>query len=190
MSILTGPEIRRLAEGNFGVKGERIVIRPFDPAKCGPNSYDVHLGDTVAWYVNAGGTALGPSDIFDPLDPPRLESLKISPHGEVLRPGVLYLASTKEYTETHGLAPKLEGRSSLARGGLKVHLTAGFGDDGFCGHWTLELEVAHRYRIRAGMKIAQICYTTLLGDRQPYQGRYQGQTAAPTPSRFHLEAPR
>jgi len=185
MGILTGPEIRRLAEGGVGANGdqrERIVIRPFDPAKCGPNSYDVHLGDTFKVYFLVPG---GQLPAFDPLSPPKTLEYPIPPEGHVLRPGILYLASTLEYTETHGLVPRLEGRSSMARGGLKVHLTAGFGDDGFCGHWTLELEATHPFRVRAGMKIAQLCYTTLTGERQPYTGRYQNQGSAPVASKFH-----
>lgn len=188
MSMLSGLEIRRLVEGGRGEgweqgkrgdQRERIVIRPFDPARCGPNSYDVHLGDTVKVY------ALMESPAFDPLDPPKTIEFPIPSEGLYLRPGVLYLASTLEYTETHGLVPRLEGRSSVARGGLKVHLTAGFGDDGFCGHWTLELEATHPFRVRAGMKIAQLCYTTLTGERQPYTGRYQNQGSAPVASKFH-----
>lgn len=165
--------------------GGRLTITPFDAKFCGPNSYDVHLGDSVSWYVNEYGQALTANDFFDPLHPPKTASLTISPNGEVLRPGVLYLASTLEYTETFGLVPKLEGRSSIARGGLKVHLTAGFGDDGFRGHWTLELECTHRYRIQAGMKIAQLCYTTLTGERDEYRGRYSQQGPEPVASRFH-----
>lgn len=174
MSILTGPEIRRRVE----VADGSIVIRPFDPACVGPNSYDVHLGDSLRVY---------PMGVIDPeAATPTLEvPLDRSGRWPII-PGRVYLASTREYTETRGLAPKLEGRSSVARCGIKVHLTAGFGDDGFCGYWTLEIETTQGAYLRPGMKVAQLCYTTLVGDRQPYAGRYQHQSAQPTASRFHL----
>jgi len=57
----------------------------------------------------------------------------------VLAPGQLFLGRTVERTETHGLVPMIEGRSSIGRLGLFVHVTAGFGDVGFCGFWTLEM---------------------------------------------------
>jgi dCTP deaminase len=195
--LLTGPEIRRLAEGGVGANGERIVITPFNSESVGPNSCDVHLGDSLLEYqtFNAGG--VGPwcdyHTTIDPENPPT--AVECERLGEAygkwagawfLRPGRVYLGSTREYTESHGLAPKLEGRSSVARLGLFVHVTAGFGDDGFNGHWTLELVATQPIIVRPGMKIAQICYTTLIGERRPYCGRYQQQPAEPVPSRFHL----
>jgi len=174
--LLTGPEIQRLAEGGIGPNGERIVITPFDPKCVGPNSYDVHLGDTIKCYKD---------NVVTPGQHNPTIELDFVSQGITLYPGELYLASTKEYTETHGLAPKLEGRSSIARCGMMVHLTAGFGDDGFCGHWTLEIVVAKLVVVHAGMRVAQICYQTLYGERKPYQGRYQHQPAQPVESRFH-----
>jgi dCTP deaminase len=187
MSILTGPEIKRLAEGNFGVKGERITIRPFTPAHCGANSYDVRLGDSLRCYsrdpLDARPFMLDPfaSNMTHEVTPDADE------HGPfwVLEPGRLYLGTTREYTETHGLVPVLYGRSSIGRLGLFIHVTAGFGDDGFCGHWTLELVAVHAVKVRPGMQIGQLIYHTLSGDRQPYRGRYQDQPAAPVASRFH-----
>ena len=187
MPILTGPEIKRLAEGGTGANGERIVITPFDPARCGPASYDLHLGDTLRRYkhdVERGG-------YIDPLDPP--ETFDV-PHyqtlgGWLLSPGRVYLGVTREYTETHGLAAQVGGRSSWGRYGLSVHVTAGFIDPGFCGSITLELVATQPILVRPGDKIAQIVYQTITGEYQPYQGRYQGATEEPTASRFHLPDP-
>jgi len=119
-----------------------------------------------------------------PLDAAKVSltfEFKIPPQGLILYPGVLYLGSTVERTITQGLVPCIEGRSSLGRLGLGSHVTAGFGDDGFDGHWTLELTVVHPLRIYAGMKICQIAYTELTGERSPYKGKYQGQRG-PRPS--------
>ena len=50
---------------------------------------------------------------------------------------------TEEYTETHAHVPFLEGKSSTGRLGIDIHATAGKGDVGFCGNWTLEIGRAH-----------------------------------------------
>ncbi len=193
MSLLTGPEIRRYAEGEIGPRGERIVITPFDPQFCGPNSYDVHLGDMLLEYCTDNwNSGVHRHTSIDPLDPPQTRVIPLSCAKTdpcwLLRPGRVYLASTKEYTETHGFAPKLEGRSSIARLGLAVHITAGFGDDGFKGNFTLELVATQPILIRPGMRIAQIAYHTLTGERQPYKGRYCNQGPEPVASRFNQEA--
>ena len=46
----------------------------------------------------------------------------------------------------------IEGRSSIGRLGLFIHVTAGFGDVGFCGYWTLEMFAVQPIRIYAGIK--------------------------------------
>lgn len=196
MSILTGPEIRRLAEGGVGPNGERIVITPFDPTKAGPASYDVHLGDKMKVYdtfiPGHSSPAFDSHNVIDPKNPP--SAIDYPPMGEsypefaggwYLNPGRLYLASTAEYTETHRLVPTLHGRSSIGRLGLFIHVTAGVGDPGFCGRWTLELVAVQPIIVRPGMKIGQLVYQTVTGEDQPYAGRYQGDTST-VASRFHL----
>jgi dCTP deaminase len=166
----------------------QIVIRPFNPEQLNPNSYNVRLAPYLKvyrrppWYSpRRWGFCL------DVKQKPPVEELRIPPEGMVLRPGRLYLASTEEYTEAHGLVPCLEGRSSLGRLGLFIHATAGFGDDGFCGHWTMELSVVEPLRIYAGIQIGQLTFTPLVGQRDPYQGKYQRQGLQPVESRIYQE---
>lgn len=161
MSILSYSEILlRIATGE-------LVIRPFEEKRLNPNSYNLRLGDKIARY------ALDPGQELDPrVETPLIETA-IPAEGLRLEPGQLYLAATMEWTETRGAAPMLQGRSSIARLGLAVHVTAGFGDNGFRGRWTLELLPAHPVRVFAGMEICQIAYHTLEGDAPEYAGRYQ-----------------
>ena len=56
----------------------------------------------------------------------------IPEEGLLLEPNKLYLGRTKEFTTTSKYVPMLEGRSSTGRLGLCIHVTAGFGDIGFC----------------------------------------------------------
>lgn len=186
MAILTGPEIQRQIDAG------NIVIDPFDPAQLNPNSYDVRLGDTLLTYAipiysASGASSLSWMGTLDPRKDNPTTEIKIPSDGLILYPRTLYLGSTLEHTETRGYVPMLEGKSSLARLGLSVHVTAGFGDVGFCGPWTLELTVVHHTRIYAGMKIAQICYHTIEGDIVPYAGKYQRQRG-PVASRSWMDA--
>jgi dCTP deaminase len=106
--------------------------------------------------------------------PNRVRRLTIPDEGLVLNPNQLYLARTIERTETYGLVPMIEGRSSVGRLGLFVHVTAGFGDVGFVGYWTLEMFAVQPVRIYPHVPICQIFYHRLDGDYVPYSSeKYQ-----------------
>lgn len=189
MSVLTGPEIvdvigrTRRAQAACGSEPPlflpRLDIEPFDPKLAGPNSYDVHLGDKLLVYSLAGWGHL--STRIKPIVVP----LMIPPDGIILEPGILYLGSTVERVACHGLVPWIDGRSSVGRLGISVHVTAGRGDDGFEGCFTLEITVVHPVRVYAGDRIAQLTLLTTTGERNPYHGRYAGADG-PEASRFHL----
>jgi dCTP deaminase len=156
--ILTGPEIKdRL--------GKDITIEPFDSKNLNPNSYNLRLSKDLLVYTEM------------PLDMKKdnpCQALEIPPEGLVLEPGKLYLGRTEEYTVTQNLVPMLEGRSSIGRLGLFVHVTAGFGDTGFAGYWTLEMHCIHPIRVYAGVAICQIFYHTIEGAVMNYEsGKYQ-----------------
>ncbi len=71
----------------------------------------------------------------------------------------------------------IEGRSSIGRLGLFVHVTAGFGDVGFAGYWTLEMFCIQPIKIYPNVQICQIYYHDILGDYEPYKdGKYQNNT--------------
>ncbi len=156
--ILSGPEIQKRLNKD-------IVIEPYNEGQLNPNSYNMSLHDELMVYTNPE---------LDMKTANTIEKFKIPEEGFVLQPGKLYLGRTVEYTETHRLVPMLEGRSSIGRLGLFVHITAGFGDVGFKGYWTLEMYTIHPIRIYAGVEICQIFYHTLEGDVKEYNsGKYQ-----------------
>ncbi|MCQ2439636.1 MAG: dCTP deaminase [Oscillospiraceae bacterium] len=158
--MLTGNEIRVRRE--FG----ELMIEPFDARCINPNSYDVHLAGELLEYNEI---------ILDAKSENRVRRITIPEEGIVLKPGKLYLGRTVEYTETDTLVPMYDGRSSCGRLGLFSHVTAGFGDLGFHGFWTLELTVVQPLRVYAGMRIGQICFFVPRGDIiQRYNGKYQG----------------
>jgi dCTP deaminase len=68
----------------------------------------------------------------------------------------------------------IEGRSSIGRLGLFVHVTAGFGDVGFCGFWTLEMFAVQPVKIYPGVPICQIFFHQIAGEITEYvSDKYQ-----------------
>ncbi|MGI6254457.1 MAG: dCTP deaminase [Acutalibacter sp.] len=159
--ILSGKEIQRHM-------GKEIVIEPFDEKRLNPNSYNLSLHDELLVYENK---------LLDMKTPNPVKRLKIPKEGLVLEPQTLYLGRTREFTKTDCFVPMLEGRSSVGRLGLFIHVTAGFGDVGFAGYWTLEIFCVQPIRIYAGVEICQIYYHDIKGEYDRYQsGKYQNNT--------------
>lgn len=156
--ILSGHEIRRQL-------GHNIRIDPFDDSKLNPNSYNLSLHDELLVYEEV---------VLDMRKSNRVERVKIPEDGLVLTPNQLYLGRTIERTETHNLVPMIEGRSSIGRLGLFVHVTAGFGDVGFCGYWTLEMFAVQPVKIYPGVQICQLFFHQIHGDITEYSSdKYQ-----------------
>ncbi len=141
-----------------------IRIDPFDPKRVGPNSYNLSLAKELAVYEDT---------VLDMKKPLSLRRFEIPEEGFVLEPQKLYLGRTEELTETKGFVPMLEGRSSIGRLGMAVHITAGFGDVGFKGFWTLEIFVLQPIRIYAGVEVCQIFYHEVKGQYDEYRSKYQ-----------------
>ncbi|MCL4155626.1 UNVERIFIED_CONTAM: hypothetical protein GTU68_006921 [Idotea baltica] len=156
--ILSGSEIKNRM-------GDDIKIEPYTPDNINPNSYNLTLHEDVMTYEEV---------VLDMKKNNRTRRMKIPESGMVLEPNRLYLGRTVEHTETHNLVPMIEGRSSIGRLGLFVHVTAGFGDVGFTGFWTLEMFAVQPIKIYPGTEICQIFYHKLEGDIQEYaSGKYQ-----------------
>jgi len=137
------------------IEDKQIVIEPFDRSCLGTNSYDVHLGKTLAVYKDR---------VLDARKHNQIEYIEIGEEGFELQPGVLYLGVTEEYTETHNSVPFLEGKSSIGRLGIDIHATAGKGDVGFCNTWTLEISCVQPVIVYPGMPIGQLIYFLVEGD--------------------------
>lgn len=105
--------------------------------------------------------------------------IKIPETGLILSPEIGYLGTTVEYTETRNLFPYIDGKSSVGRNFILNHHTAGRGDDGFCGEWTLEIRVLYPTVVYPNMRIGQIYYEKFSGNRMPYDknpaSHYNGQ---------------
>ena len=166
-------------KGVIGYKEEHI----------NPNSVDLTLNENYAIYRNSRLDCRAENEVV---------KLKID-DSLLLMPGLLYLATTNE---TLDLSPmdyekllcsgkahhqkticaRVEGKSSLGRLGLFVHITAGWIDSGFKGSLVLELTVVQPLRIYPNMKICQIAFMesslvdTHYGEKEG--SKYQGQIGA------------
>lgn len=159
--ILSGREIQKHM-------GKEIIIDPYDERKINPNSYNLSLYNELLIYEN---------DLLDMKKPNGTKKIVIPEKGLLLEPNKLYLGRTNEFTKTEKYVPMLEGRSSTGRLGLFVHVTAGFGDVGFAGYWTLEIFCVQPIIIYPNVDICQIYYHTIEGEYDLYKsGKYQNNT--------------
>lgn len=155
-----------------------IKVEPYQRACLGSNSYDVHLGKWLAKYKD---------EILDARKHNQIDYFEIPDEGFILQPQVFYLGVTQEYTETHAHVPFLEGKSSTGRLGIDIHATAGKGDVGFCGNWTLEISVKQPVRIYKYMPIGQLIYFPVEGEieiayNKKKDAKYNGQPNKPVES--------
>jgi dCTP deaminase len=157
--ILTGQEIARRVRIN------EIVIDPFIPENVNPNSYNFRLHHELLVYQPG---------VIDPVEPLKTKSISIPGEGLVLEPQRLYLASTVEKMGSAYFVPTYAARSSVARLGMFINLSAPLGDIGFIGRWTIQLYCLQRVRVFPGMNIGQMMFWHVCGDVQLYKGKYQG----------------
>lgn len=156
--ILSGKEILKHI-------GKEIQITPFDESRLNPNSYNLSLANELLVYED---------EVLDMKKDHAVKRILIPEEGLLLEPHKLYLGRTNEFTKTEGFVPMLEGRSSTGRLGLFIHVTAGFGDVGFAGYWTLEIFCVQPIRIYPNVEVCQIYYHDIHGEYDRYQsGKYQ-----------------
>jgi dCTP deaminase len=172
--ILTGLKIKECVECGD------IVISPFDDRQLNPNSYNVRLNDEM--FMQPAHVVLDAKKAQELIPLPLVEGERCF----ILNPGRLYLGCTFESVGSAVYVPMLNGRSSLGRLGVQVHMTAGFGDLGFFGPWTLEFTTVNPIKLYPGMEIAQIAFFGAQGDTPFYRGKYAWSTGV-VPSRLSEE---
>jgi dCTP deaminase len=185
--VLSGRAIEQaMAEG-------RIQVDPFDRKYVNPASYDLTLGDGVRVYEHSvfshprswSGPGAEDGSNFEPNHNNSLDSrianstksFKIGEDGWLLKPGIGYLMHTHERVCTDSYVPVLDGKSSIGRLFITIHVTAGYGDPGFNGQFTLEVTSTQPVRVYAGMRFCQVRFHTISGEPVLYQGHYTGAKA-------------
>lgn len=164
----------------------RMEPKPSSRTWLQPASLDLTLGSGVLVY----GDALAPGEcgVVDPrrgVENPQMHEVPCVGGVVYLTPGQFALASTAETISLAStLGARIEGKSSVGRRGLAVHITAGFIDPGFSGRITLELYNFTQFwmRLTIGMPICQLAVERIDGRvLKPYGSpglgsAYQGQT--------------
>lgn len=184
MPILSDGSIRRR------IADRDLLIEPFDDAMVQPASIDFRLGDEFLVFQNHTVDAIDPYNV--PADLHR--TVRPAPGDPfILHPGEFVLATSAEAIGLpDDLVSRCEGKSSLARLGLLIHVTAGFIDPGWpLGQITLELSNVSQLPIKLwpGMKIGQFSFETLDAPAEkPYghpdlNSKYVGQSG-PVASRY------
>jgi dCTP deaminase len=170
--ILSGVQIQ--AE----IEAHEIEIDPFDPAQLNPASYDLTLGDEVVQYN------VFSDQILDVKKEWPIHREMIGQDGFIIYPNAGYLMHTRERIYTEHFVPVLDGKSSLGRLFVSIYQTAGYGDPGFNGQYTLEVTTLYPIRLYAGMRIAQMRFHCMDGPVKLYDGQYTGENSkGPVPSR-------
>ncbi|CDG65419.1 MAG: dCTP deaminase [Methanobacterium sp.] len=179
MAILSDRDIiKYLDEG-------KITIDPLeDPSRqIQPSSVDLRIGNEFK------GFRIIRKPCIDPLDKSDLDSYMESFHikqGEpfIIHPGEFALATTYETVKLpDDLVARVEGRSSMGRLGITMHVTAGYIDPGFEGKITLEISNIGKMPVAlyTGQRVCQIVFETMTTPSlRPYghperDSKYMGQ---------------
>lgn len=171
---------------HYAITTDWVGYTPYDRSFVNPASIDMRLGDLIR-IPDPLVTTLDVAEI----QPDHTDQVQIDAEGYVLDPGDFILATTVErVTLPADIVGRVEGKSSIGRLGLAVHITAGFIDPGFEGEITLEVAnlAPWSITIRPGMRIAQMAFTRMNSTaKKPYGrvGHYQGQRG-PVESRYKM----
>lgn len=162
--LITGSDLMRVAAD---------CLTPFRSDAVKGASVDIHLGESALTFWDTETEGDLDSHARDWAGRP----LRLGDSGLYLPPGGYALASSLERVRVPGnLAARVEGKSSLGRRFLFVHVTAGFIDPGFNGNITFEIYNPRRIAqiLHPGDPIAQLCFM-LCSQVSDYVGKYSGE---------------
>jgi dCTP deaminase len=169
--ILTGLFIQE----EFNKK--RININPFDLKHITTNSYDLTLGNRFLKYKGL---------VIDPKEENPYEIYEVGQEGILLNQGDFILGHSAEEIGSDHYVPIIHAKSSIARLGLFVHVTADLIDIGSHGNVTFQLYSTLPIRIYPGMLIGQVSFWKPKGEIKLYHGKYQG-SVGPRASEVHKD---
>jgi dCTP deaminase len=153
----------------------RLVITPFDKAAAGPGSYDLAIGNEFRYFKKAHRIL----DVSEGADYREHTILTTRTDDEpfIIMPGEAAHTITRERIKLPGdICGWLQGRSTYARLGLMVHITASFVQPGVDNQQVLEMFNASPVplALKPGSKICHIIFMRCEGSAS-YSGKFQGQ---------------
>lgn len=167
--ILSAIQIKKaINDGVWTVRRDDELIG-VDDLVCGPNSLDITLGRHIHFLK------------------PYNTSLFLGDYTCTVEPNEFLLGHTRESIDCSAplkirgqewyFVPMLEGRSTLARAGVSIHQTSGFGDFSFSAQWTLEISTHLPFKLEYGQRIGQVYFMAMLTGENETPERYQGAYA-------------
>ncbi|MFH1531333.1 MAG: dCTP deaminase [Pseudomonadota bacterium] len=154
----------------------RIVITPFDLSAAGPGSYDLAIGNEFRYFKKAH-QILDVSEGADYREHTILVT-RLDDEPFIIMPGEAAHTITRERLKLPGdVCGWLQGRSTFARLGLMVHITASFVQPGVDNHQVLEMFNASPVplALKPGSRICHIIFGRCEGSAV-YSGKFQQQT--------------
>jgi dCTP deaminase len=182
--VLTDREIQAAIQNN------QIVINPA-PSETAYSSTSVDLSLSRHLRIWRTATVAGVEQIVCPaakgysfieFSKAFSDPKDISDNGYVVEPGTFILGWTEEVIDLPTparIAARVEGKSSLARLGIGIHITAPTIHPGFQG--PIQLEICNhgllKVKLLAGMPVCQLIFEQTLGTpAKGYAGQFLGQT--------------
>lgn len=165
--ILSDHDLRRMIYDEL-----HLGVDPLTDVQIQPASIDLRLGGNVVRFKPSFGAVLANEGM-------KLEEVETEqvPDGSYIRvrPGEFILGHTMETVRfPSDLCGRVEGRSSIGRLGLTMHVTAGFIDPGFHGQITLEIANLSRRTVcvPVGHRVCQLVVHTMSSPcLRPYGGK-------------------
>jgi dCTP deaminase len=168
------------------LKEGKISIDPLEnlEKQVQPSSVDLRIGNEFKGFKIIKKPFIDPKDSED-LDS-YMESMFVEKdEGFIIHPNEFALATTYEAVKVpDDLVARVEGRSSMGRLGITMHVTAGYIDPGFEGKITLEISNIGKMPVALypGQRACQIVFETMTSPAEkPYghperDSKYMGQT--------------
>jgi dCTP deaminase len=154
------------------------LVDPFVPDNIQPASIDLRLHNKFIVFDSHVTSCIDLNDVKDE----GCRVITVGEEGFVLHPGEFILGATLEQvTCPDNIVARLEGKSSIGRLGILIHITAGFVDPGWHGRLTLEILNVRKVPVilRPGLPFCQISFQYMASRcENPYEGRYQGDESA------------
>lgn len=183
MAILSDKDLKEY------IKNKKIIIDPLkDEEQIQPSSVDMRLGDEFKVFKVIRKPYIDPKDDEDLAS--YMESIIVENNNAfIIHPGEFALATTYEYVKVpNDLVARVEGRSSMGRLGVTMHVTAGYIDPGFEGKITLEISNigAMPVALYPGQRVCQLVFETMTNPAEkPYghpdrNSKYMGQKSPET----------
>lgn len=174
------------------LKWGKIKITPLDDpeTQIQPSSVDLTFGDQIIIFFDK-------ETIDTKKDDPETYTARVNLGlgYYIIEPGKFILATTREEIELDtDLVARIEGRSSLGRLGLTMHVTAGYIDPGFKGKVTLEISNLGKNAVKlyVGQRVCQIVFEQMKSHAEKAYGhpdrksKYMGQKK-PEPSKINQD---